>query len=134
MKMKAKFALVMMLFITVAFIPWIWISNQYGGLNSIPHYDLTMWIFMELYALICAVFFTGIAVLMFADGEEEPKEKPKPQKPRKRSGNGANKQQPKKKTQKKKPQKSRKPEAPGVDQPGEPGVEYPKEWDEREFE
>jgi hypothetical protein len=71
MKLKNKFVVVVIVFIVAGLTPWIWLSNEYG-LYNIPHYDLVMWIFMELYALIFMLLFGGVVVLMYADGDEQP--------------------------------------------------------------
>ena len=137
MRLKNKFVAVMMVFIIVALIPWIWLSQEYG-LTNIPHYNLVMWIFMELYALIFGLIGLGITLIALSDGEEEPQRM-------KRRSNGNNKKRKpaaeKKahvKSSEKKPRKKvqKKPDGSysedDVKLPAET-VEYPAEWDEREF-
>lgn len=137
-KMKNKFAAMMLIFIFIALVPWIWLSNEYG-LTNIPHYNIQMWIFMELYALICGLVFIGIVVIAYSDGEDEP-----PRRKRKKNGSSAAQKKTTKKTQKK-PKKSSKKSNDGsyVDQPlpgkdekveNGSGVEYPAIWDEKRFE
>ena len=55
--------LIIIVFAIIAVAPWIFISQQYGGLNNITHNDITMWIFMLNYITLFAVI--GIGVLMF---------------------------------------------------------------------
>ena len=139
MKLKNKFVAVMMIFIIIALIPWIWLNQEYG-MNNIPHYDLQMWVFMELYALISGIIGLGITLIALSDGESEPQPKMK------RRSNGNNKKRKpaaeKKahvKSSEKKPRKKVQKKNDGsyseedVKLPaGE--VEYPAEWDERNFE
>ena len=139
MKLKNKFVAVMMIFIIIALIPWIWLNQEYG-MNNIPHYNLMMWVFMELYALISGMIGLGITLIALSDEESVPQPKMK------RRSNGNNKKRKpaaeKKahvKSSEKKPRKKAQKKNDGsyseedVKLPaGE--VEYPAEWDERNFE
>ena len=153
-KMENKFVAMMALFLVAAFIPWIWLIQTYG-LYNIPHYDLTMWIFMELYLVIVGVVFLGI-LLLAVDGEEDkpkqkmktvkvngkPKQKEKTPAAQKKKAHVKSSEKAARKPEK--PKKAVKPESdgsyveeplPGSDEKVENGdVEYPAEWDERRFE
>jgi len=138
MKLKNIFVAVMVIYVIIALIPWIWLSQEYG-LTNIPHYNLMMWVFMELYALIAGMIGLGITLIALSDGESEPQQM-------KRRSNGNNKKRKpaaeKKahvKSSEKKPRKKAQKKNDGsyseedVKLPAEE-VEYPAEWDERDFD
>lgn len=129
--MKKALIGALLIFFVAAVIPWIYLNQEYG-MHNIPHYDLTMWIFMELYILICGLVLIGIIAAF--SGEEEPRRKKPEKKLRlKKEKKPKKPRAPKKKTQVK--EETTEEEAPAElqDKPGEP-VEYPAEWDEEEFE
>jgi len=155
--LKNSFVVVMLAFIIAALIPWMWLSNEYG-LNNIPHYDIQMWIFMELYALIVGITGLGI-VLVALDGEDKPKRKhktitvKKSTKPKQKTKTIKEKTKSKQKTKtiKEKTKSKQKTKAekkaaadgsylepsvlPGTDEKTENGaVVYPAAWDEEVFE
>ena len=134
--MKGKvLAAGIIVFIVAAVIPWIYLQQQYG-LTNIPHYNLTMWIFMMLYFLICAIVLFGF-ILLVVSWEEEPKsrKKKKPEK-KPRLKKERKPRAPKKKTQVK--DEITEEEAPaelqenGIEELEQ--IEYPAEWDEEEYE
>lgn len=135
--MKNKFVLVIGCYLVLALSPLIMLSQK-PGLSNIPHYNLQMWIFLELYALIAGLIGLGIIMVALADGEEEPvQKKRKHNGTNPRSGNGTNKQLKKKERKlhvkhSEKPQKPRKPRKPAAKKEG--AVETPAEWKERDFE
>ena len=142
--MKNSFVVVMLAFIIAALIPWMWLSNEYG-LNNIPHYDIQMWIFMELYALIVGITGLGI-VLVALDGEDKPKRKHKTITVKKSTKPKQKTKTIKEKTKSKQKTKAEKKAAadgsylepsvlPGTDEKTENGaVVYPAAWDEEVFE
>lgn len=109
--------------IVAALIPWIWLSSTYG-LQNIPHYDLVMWIFMELYALILLIVVGGILVIF--GGSDEPQKK----KPKKKSSAA----QKKKSKTKAKKTRNNSTKTENNDEPEKPEADHPEEWDQREFE
>ena len=152
--MKGKvLAVGIIIFIVAAVIPWIYLQQQYG-LTNIQHYDLTMWIFMMLYFLICTIVLFGF-ILLIVSWEEAPKsrEKKKPEKKlrvKKEKKTGSKKGQPQEKP-KVEPMFSDKEVAAAIgkvhpteeEAPAElqengteqlRQIEYPAEWDEEEFE
>jgi len=143
--MKEKvLAVGIIIFIVAAVIPWIYLQQQYG-LTNIPHYDLTMWIFMMLYFLICTIVLFGF-ILLIVSWEEAPKsrEKKKPEKKLRVKRNDKGETKTVKVKAKRKPEKKKKEdaiteeEAPaelqenGTEQLEQ--IEYPAEWDEVDFE
>lgn len=145
---KNKFVAVMIIFLIAAFVPWMWIIQEHG-LTNIPHYDLTMWIFMELYALICVILLFGVIAFVISGDEDKPKKEMKAvkdnnkQKQKKKSPD-AQKKPEKKKTAPIKSRKPKKDEIPdgsyvepseqAARKENETEVEYPGVWDERRFE
>ena len=72
--------LAIIIFVVIALTPLILISQQYRGFNNIPHYDITMWIFMLNYILLFTII--GFAVLIFVTKDDTPKY-PQPERIRK---------------------------------------------------
>ena len=130
--MKNKFVAVMIIFFICALAPWIWLSQEFG-LANIPHYPLTMWIFMELYALIAGIIGLGITLIALSNGEDEPKKKKRKKSNGKKKPRKAHVKSSEKKkwaeTKKVKTIKVRKLPEPKPDE-----IFYPAEWDEREFD
>ena len=72
---KKIFAAIMFIFVIAAFfIPWIWIIQTYG-MENIPHYDLTMWIFEAVFGILILLLFIGISLIVLSFPEvPEPEE------------------------------------------------------------
>jgi len=146
-RMNNKITAVMIIFIIAALSPWLWLSQTFG-MGNIPHDDLVMWIFMELYCIIAGLVFLGIVLIGISmDGDEEkPKRKRKNGNGKKRISAAREKRslETVKKVPTKKPSKPKKNTENGegsysdeeMQLPAENGgsVEYPAEWDEELFE
>ena len=126
---KKIFAAMMIIFVIAAFIPWIWLIQTYG-MENIPHYDLTMWIFMMLYGLIAALMFLGIVVIGFSLKWEEPVEIIEGDESHSET---IEVEEPAEETVETPVEELTEEEAPAELQTEE-AVEHPAEWDERDFE
>lgn len=138
---KKIFAAMMIIFVIAVFIPWIWLIQTFG-MENIPHYDLTMWIFIMLYGLIATLIFLGIVVIGFSLKEEEPKPKRKrktvKQKPKPKPKTKASKKNdiPKEKQviEEEAPAELQENGTEQLEQIEKETVEYPAEWETEKFE
>ena len=128
--MRKLIVAVLLVYIGMISAPWIWLENTYG-IHNIPHYDLTMWIFMMLYGLI-GLFMFGLFLILNATRDEEPEPRKrirKPRKPEKTEEPGTEEEAP----------EELQVEAPELGellekQHNDKTVEHPAEWDEEDFE
>lgn len=122
--MKKIIFAVLIICVIVASVPWIWLESTYG-LTNIPHYNLTMWIFMELYGILLLLILAGVLLVSSAlIGEEEPE---------RRERKLRVKQSEEPKTEEEAPDELQE----DVVEDGsytDPPVEYPAVWDKEDFE
>lgn len=120
----------LLIYVGVIFVPWVWLSNTYG-MTNIPHYNLVMWIFMELYFIIAGLGFLAVLLIgVRVNAEEEPE-------PRKRRKTRRRLEKPVKVEPSSEEETQKEPET--EEEAGEdgsymdPSVEYPAVWDEEDF-